>query len=332
MKRVRESLPRREAMAESYQHPNALVESRSIGTGTRIWAFAHVLPDAAIGTDCNICDHVFIENDVVIGDRVTVKCGVQIWDGVTLEDDVFVGPNATFTNDKFPRSKQRPAEYARTLVRAGASIGANATILPGLTIGQNAMIGAGAVVTRNVPANAIAYGNPAQIAGYVRSSPIAFAGRDSADGELPQFRKVAGVRTYRMPVITDIRGSISVGEIGSNLPFTPKRYFVVFDVPSQEVRGEHAHKTCHQMLICIRGQVTVVVDDGVHREEIILDSPGIGVHIPPMVWGVQYRYSKEAVLLVLASEVYAAEDYIREYEEYARMVGSGKKDVKPQAA
>src|SRR5205814_697932 len=137
---------------------------------------------------------------------------------------------------KFPRSKKHPAEYARTLVKSGASIGANATILPGLTIGQNAMIGAGAVVTRNVPANAIAYGNPAQIAGYVRSSPVALAGPDAPSAGLPQFRKVAGVRTYRMPVVTDIRGSISVGEIGNNLPFIPKRYFTVFDVPSQEVR------------------------------------------------------------------------------------------------
>src|SRR5688500_9758190 len=114
-----------------FVHPQALCESANLGEKTRVWAFAHVLPGARIGRDCNICDGVFVENDVVIGDRVTVKCGVQVWDGVRLEDDVFVGPNATFTNDPFPRSRQRPAKFAETVVKKGASIGANATILPG---------------------------------------------------------------------------------------------------------------------------------------------------------------------------------------------------------
>ncbi|MCU1236057.1 MAG: WxcM domain protein C-terminal domain protein, partial [Candidatus Solibacter sp.] len=139
-------------MPESYiKHPTAIVESQSVGEGTRVWAFAHILPGAVIGAECNICDHTFIENDVRLGDRVTLKCGVQVWDGITMEDDVFVGPNATFSNDPFPRSRQHPAEFARTLIKRGASIGANATILPGLTIGEKAMIGAGAVVTHDVP-------------------------------------------------------------------------------------------------------------------------------------------------------------------------------------
>jgi acetyltransferase-like isoleucine patch superfamily enzyme len=132
---------------EYFKHSQALVETQSIGIGTRIWAFVHVLPGAQIGADCNICDHVFIENDVVIGDRVTIKCGVQIWDGLRIEDDVFIGPNATFTNDLFPRSKQYPEQFARTVIHKGASIGANATILAGNSIGQSAMVGAGAVVT-----------------------------------------------------------------------------------------------------------------------------------------------------------------------------------------
>src|SRR5687768_8094431 len=150
-------------------HDKALVESPNVGAGTRVWAFAHVLPGARIGRDCNICDGVFIENDVVVGDRVTVKCGVQLWDGVRLEDDVFVGPNATFTNDNFPRSRHHLSAFPRTVVRRGASIGANATILPGLTIGMQSMIGAGAVVTKDVPPHAIVTGNPARITGYVRS-------------------------------------------------------------------------------------------------------------------------------------------------------------------
>src|SRR3954468_1806542 len=130
-----------------FVHPQALCESSTVGENTRIWAFAHVLGGATIGRDCNICDGVFIEGDVVVGDRVTVKCGVQLWSGVTLEDDVFVGPNATFTNDPFPRSRQYPESFSHTVVRRGASIGANATLLPGVTVGQNAMVGAGSVVT-----------------------------------------------------------------------------------------------------------------------------------------------------------------------------------------
>ena len=149
-----------------FVHTSGICDSKNIGKNSRIWAFAHVLPGAVLGSECNICDHVFIENDVVLGDRVTVKCGVQLWDGITLEDDVFVGPNATFTNDPFPRSKQYPEKFPRTVIGRGASIGANATILPGLTIGQHAMIGAGSVVTRSVPANAIVVGNPARIIGY----------------------------------------------------------------------------------------------------------------------------------------------------------------------
>lgn len=145
-----------------FQHPNALVESQSIGSGTRIWAFVHVLSGAKVGENCNICDHVFIENDVFIGDRVTIKCGVQIWDGIRLEDDVFVGPNATFTNDRFPRSKA-PFNVMKTVVKKGATIGANSTILPGIIIGENAMVGAGAVVTKDVPPFALVLGNPARI-------------------------------------------------------------------------------------------------------------------------------------------------------------------------
>lgn len=144
-------------------HPSADVQSKQIGEGTRIWQFVVVLPGAVIGRDGNICSHCFIENQVVVGDRVTVKCGVQLWDGVTLEDDVFVGPNATFTNDLAPRSRNAAAQLLPTLVRKGASIGANATILPGLTIGEGAMVGAGAVVTKDVPPRTLVVGNPARV-------------------------------------------------------------------------------------------------------------------------------------------------------------------------
>jgi len=139
------------------------VQSGSIGSGTRIWQFVVVLPGAQIGADVNICSHCFIENKVVIGDRVTVKNGVQLWDGLRVEDDVFIGPNVTFTNDRYPRSRNREAELLETVVQTGASIGAGAVICPGLTIGSGAMVAAGAVVTRDVPAGAMVLGNPARV-------------------------------------------------------------------------------------------------------------------------------------------------------------------------
>jgi UDP-2-acetamido-3-amino-2,3-dideoxy-glucuronate N-acetyltransferase len=305
-------------VSDHFVHPQGLCESRQVGSGTRVWAFAHVLPGAVLGRDCNICDHTFIENDVVLGDRVTIKCGVQLWDGLRLEDDVFVGPNATFTNDQFPRSKQRPAEFLKTVVSRGASIGANATILPGVSIGQNAMVGAGAVVTHDVPANAIVVGNPARIVGYADTGEAVRSTRvlsNPGDG-LVQETRVAGVRLHRLKLVKDMRGSLSVAEASRDIPFTPQRYFLVFDVPSAEVRGEHAHYQCQQFLICAKGRVAVVADDGVRREEYWLDSPDLGIYLPPMVWGIQYRYSADAVLLVFASHAYDPNDYIRSYDEF----------------
>lgn len=142
-------------------HPTSDVQTVSIGEGTRIWQFCVVLKGAVIGSSCNICSHCFIENDVTLGDRVTVKCGVQLWDGLRVEDDVFIGPNVTFTNDRQPRSRQYLEAYPVTWIRKGASIGANATILPGVEIGEGAMVGAGAVVTKDVPPSITVVGNPA---------------------------------------------------------------------------------------------------------------------------------------------------------------------------
>jgi acetyltransferase-like isoleucine patch superfamily enzyme len=304
----------------SFVHANALCETTEIGAGTRVWAFAHVLPGARIGRDCNLCDGVFVENDVTIGDRVTVKCGVQLWDGVTLEDDVFVGPNVTFTNDRMPRSKKYPTAFARTLVCAGASIGANATILPGVTIGRSAMVGAGAVVTQSVPPHAIVVGNPARLTGYVDSQPFDAVFEEPPRGERIASTKVRGVTLHQLDAVKDLRGNLSVGEFERDIPFPVRRYFIVYDVPSEKVRGQHAHKECHQFLVCVKGRCTVVGDDGVSRQEFLLDDPSTGLYLPPLTWATQFRYSADATLLVFASHYYDADDYVRDYGEFTSLV------------
>jgi UDP-2-acetamido-3-amino-2,3-dideoxy-glucuronate N-acetyltransferase len=305
-------------MHEVFIHERALCESEHVGPGTRIWAFAHVLPGARIGADCNICDGVFIEDHVTVGDRVTVKCGVQLWNGVELADDVFVGPNATFTNDPFPRSRKWHEDHPRTVVHAGASVGANATILPGLEIGQGAMVGAGAVVTRSVPAHAIVTGNPARIKGYSQTSRTDAPAAEPATAEPGGAQLgVGGAHLQRFAEFSDLRGRLTAGEMpGEGIPFVPRRWFLVYDVPSREVRGEHAHRVCHQFLVCVSGRVSVAVDDGEHRGEVLLDEPTLGVYIPPLVWGSQFRYDADAVLLVFASHPYDPEDYIREYDQF----------------
>ncbi len=299
-----------------FTHPLSDVQSSSIGSNTRIWQFVVILAGAKLGSDVNICAHCFIENDVVIGDRVTIKSGVQIWDGLRIEDDVFVGPNATFANDHFPRSKKPPKEFLKTWIRHGASIGANATILPGITVGSGAMVGAGSVVTRDVPANAIVAGNPATIMGYVAADDsLAQASGAPAIGACVDLG-VGSAALYELPFVQDLRGNLSFTELEKDLPFVTKRCFWVFDVPSKKVRGEHAHKACHQFLICVAGDVMVMLDDGRERIEIKLDTPSRGLHIPPGVWGVQYKYSSNAVLVVLASHTYDPKDYIRDYAEF----------------
>jgi UDP-2-acetamido-3-amino-2,3-dideoxy-glucuronate N-acetyltransferase len=299
-----------------FKHETALVETTQVGDGTRIQAFAHVLPGARIGRDCHIGDHTFIENDVVVGDRVTLHCGVQLWDGVRLEDDVFIGPNATFTNDRFPRSNQAPERLLQTVVKKGASIGANATILPGITIDEQVMVGAGAVVTRNVPRNAVVAGSPARIISYagVRPAPAPPA-PIPAEAGLEQTR-VEGVSLRRLPVAQDLRGNLSFGEVREEIPFEIQRYFLVFDVSGEQVRGEHAHRTLHQFLICVHGRCCVVADDGVHAQEFLLNEPNLGLYIPPMTWAVQYKYSRDGVLLAFTSALYDPADYIRDYGEF----------------
>ena len=265
-------------------HPQALCESRDIGVGTRVGAFTHVLPDARIGRNCDISDHVFIESGVTIGDQVTIGSGAQI---------------------------ARDVQIAR-----GVSLGANCTLAAGLTVGRAASIGDGAVVMHNVPAHAMVSGNPARILGYV----------DAAHRPASRVAVAGGVQTLaggavlrRFDVYTDLRGSLVAGNFMDEVPFAAKRFFTSYAVPGREVRGEHAHRTCHQFLVCVSGSVSIVVDDGKVREEVRLESPDMGLYLPPMVWSVQYQYSEGGTLLVFASERYDPDDYIRDYEEFLRL-------------
>lgn len=277
----------------------ALCDARAVGHGTSVLAFARVGPEVEIGTHCVVGVHAVLEGAVTLAD------GVQVQAGARLLGPVSVGP--------------------------GATIGANA-VLAGdgsIDVGRGAVVRAGSVVAESVPANAIVGGNPASIVAYVDS------GHNAAVREVvtppPGATGVAetgvqGVTIHGLTNARDLRGSLTATEF-SHLPFTPRRLFTVYDVPSESVRGSHAHRQCSQLLVCLAGSLSCLADDGVAREEIRLASSEVGLHIPPMVWGTQWRYSRDAVLLVLASHPYDPADYIRDYEEFLQLVATAKPTV-----
>jgi acetyltransferase-like isoleucine patch superfamily enzyme len=297
-----------------FVHPAALCESDDIGVGTRIYAFTHILAGASIGRDCNINNNVFIEGKAIIGDRVTLKSGVQVWDGVIIGNDVFIGPNVTFTNDRFPRSRQWLSEFPESKILDGASIGANSTILPGVIVGENAMVGAGSVVTKDVPANAVVFGNPARIQRYISN---AAKDRSSVSLELNTTINLSDNKLISLhPNATDLRGDLTIFDLRKTLPFVPVRFFSINNVPSSRVRGEHAHKVCQQYLVALNGSLKVVLDDGKSCETYELNSPTFGLYVAPMIWASQYDFSLDCVLGVFASSHYDSDDYIRNYEKF----------------
>ncbi len=260
-----------------------------------------------------------IEDGCVVGARCVVRSGAHLGAGASLDADVAVGPNATL-------EAADPADIDATRVRvqAGVRIGANATICAGVTLAARAEIRPGAVVTRSVPPLAIVEGNPATIVGYVGTELDQLLKSETAARRASSVEQtpVKGVTVHRFPVHPDLRGNLTVGDFDRQIPFKPLRYFMVFGVPSREIRGEHAHHKCHQFLICVRGSCSVVADDGQKRFEVLLDEPSKGVYLPPMTWGVQYKYSPDATLLVFASDYYDAADYIREYDEFQALVSA----------
>lgn len=308
-------------MATYTKHDTALVETESVGAGTQIGAFCRLLPGARIGQDCLLAGYVSVGSEIEIGDRVTVREGVHLWGAATIESDVYIGPNTAFSGFPMPGSQKTPGPPRRTTVKRGASLGANSTILPGLTIAENARVCPGAVVTLDVPPHAIVTGNPARIVGY-EDVPFLTPTEVKVPESGLEIRgtNVRGVTLHSLPFVEDLRGYLSFAEVGQHLPFTVKRYFVVFDVASKEIRGEHAHRQLEQFLICVNGSCHIIADDGENREEFVLDRPNLGLYVPPMVWSVQYKYSLDGVLLVLASDVYRPEDYIREYAGFKALV------------
>jgi UDP-2-acetamido-3-amino-2,3-dideoxy-glucuronate N-acetyltransferase len=245
--------------------------------------------NASIGPDCIIPASAIVEDGVLIGPRVILN-----------------GENIVI--------------HAHAVIEAGCILG------EGVTIGTNSLIRAGAIVLESVPANSIVEGNPARVTGF-RHIIANKESREAIDASLHNrpfnntrpFRHDLGVgdsSLYFMRSIRDARGALTVGEVPNEIPFDPKRYFVIYDVPSLELRGEHAHKECNQFLICVNGSCKVMVDDGAKRTEVILDSPDVGLYLPKMIWGTQYCYSTDAVLLVFASHPYDSGDYIRTYADF----------------
>jgi len=305
-------------------HSTAILESDSIGAGSRIEAFSRVMHGAVVGAHSVIGEHVVVETDVHIGRHVHVGQGVRLCNGARVEDDVRIGANVAFAGDASPDRQREATQAVQTLLKRGAVVGPNSTIHQGVTIGARAQVTAGAVVYKDVPSNAIVAGNPARITGYVDTVNAKIDARErrdpvDADKPLPALL-TAGSRLVRLPRIVDLRGALSFGEIGAHLPFVPKRFFAIYDVAAREVRGEHAHRELQQFLVCLKGSCVVVLDDGRARDDVALETPQIGLYIPPLVWGIQYLYSSDAVMLVLASDVYSASDYIRNYDEFLALV------------
>ncbi len=259
--------------------------------------------------------YAHVEPEVEIPEDAVIMAGAYVPAGVVLGRGCRIGPNAVFESG------------APTIVKCHVHIGANATLMPGITLAAKCVVRPGAVVQRSVPPGAIVEGNPAAIVGYVdtEAGPAGISVHTPAAvcGPTVEALAVQGVTLHHLPVIPDLRGSLTVGEFQRQIPFDPQRYFIVFGVPSREVRGEHAHRACHQFLICLRGSCSVVADDGRHRVEVQLDAPHRGLYLPPMTWGIQYKYSADAMLLVFASHHYDAADYIREYEEFLRTLTDG---------
>ena len=270
-----------------------------------------IAPDASVGLSCEISSHVFIGEQVVLGDYVSVGQGAHLDGVVVVENNVVIGPGSVLVKGLELGSETRP-----TRLLADSRIGGNVTIYPGVTVGVGAVVAHGSVLDRDVPDFAEVGGNPATIRRYHHSGlGVSQVGSVDQDSGFP-IQMAQGPKVIQLSKASDIRGSLVAGEIEKEVPFDIRRFFFVYDVPSEESRGAHAHRECHQLLIALGGTVNVIVSDGSVSHEVVLDSPQLGLHVPPMIWGIQYKYSRDAILLVLASHEYDPEDYIRDFSTF----------------
>ncbi|QJB58045.1 WxcM-like domain-containing protein [Pseudodesulfovibrio sp. zrk46] len=282
---------------------------KNIAYGVNISAGNNV----SIGDNSSVGDNVTIGSNVTIGANVVIEAGVCICDGVVFEDGCHISAGVVFTSGDGQASDL-------FTVAPNAHIGANATICQ-VSVGRHSVVKPGTVVTRKVPSNAIVCGNPAKITGYMGADIVSQSQHSIYTKDAPYSSKT-GARIYDIPRFSDMRGDLSVVEIERLLPFSVNRLFYTYNIDTELVRGEHAHIECQQFLVSVAGSVNVVCDNGKHREEFVLDNPGVGLHIPHLCWGVQYKHSKDNILLVLASHSYEAEDYIRDYDEFIKYIKS----------
>ena len=279
------------SLPEPLIHPSAVVPAGTTGDGVRLGAQSCVMPGAVLTEAC------------IIGEQVFVGAGACVGKGASVLARACIGAGA--------------------LVGDGASVREAAVLAPGVRVGAHARIEPGAVVTRDVPPNAVVQGHPAVIVGYVDAPEFtATAAALGSAGTVTS--RVKGVRLHEMREIQDMRGFLCAAELGRELPFAPRRCFFVYSVPNAQVRGEHAHLRCEQFLIAVHGSLRVMADDGYQRQDFRLDRPNLGLHLPAMTWGVQYGYSEDAVLMVLASDPYDPDDYIRDHADFIARVKQGK--------
>lgn len=281
---------------------------------------AQVQTGSQVAASAELGDFVVVYPGASVGEHCRVRGFTQLWPGVSLKEGVELGPGVTM---------EAPAEGGSSDIVIGehCRIGAGALLGRGVRIGQGAEVAPGAVVAQNVPPHAIVSGSPARITGYTQNTSSERSTAWHSHATFPATPSVVrlgvgDVTMHRFKFLQDPRGDLSVGEFIRDIPFAPKRYFLVMNVPNDKTRGEHAHYRCHQFLVCVKGSCAVVVDDTRNRCEVQLDSPDMGLYLPPMTWGIQYKYSADAVLMVFASDYYEADDYIRDYDDF--LVAKGR--------